>query len=335
MRIVAINNLGYEPWDLEMKTAGELGADFAVLSYDEFRASAETCDVIINGGGWPLPPDLLDRVDGCRLIVGFGTGTDWIDLEDASRRGIIVANTPLANVEDVATHTLALLLACVRRVAEFDHCVRNGRFDSTAVGPMHRLGGRKLGLLSFGNVPRRLCELVRPFALSVRAFDPFVSAEVMAAFGVERRELEPLLRSTDILSVHTPANKNTIGFVNEERLRMLPRGAIVIITSRGAVYDSRALAGLLREGHLAGAGLDVFPDEPVEAGDPLLDIGTAVLTPHVAGDSVEAVNEYHAAASAALVEHAAGRMPAWVLNAARDARAPSAHPDTLTERTQP
>lgn len=313
MRIVAIDAAGYGPWHREQEAAGELGASFEVLSYDRFRTEPPTCDVLVNGGGWALPPELVAALGPCRLIVGFGTGIEWIDLADAQARGIVVARTPHANVEDVATHSLALMLACVRRLAQGDAAVRKGEFDLTAHRPLHRLRGRRLSLLSFGNVPRRLSELVAPFAMTIRAYDPLVPADLMAAYGVESSGLEEVLESADILSVHTPLSAATRGLLGERELRRLPGGAIVVITSRGGVYDADALCRLLREGHIAAAGLDVFPEEPLPGGHPLLNAPGALLTPHIAGYSEGALDDYHSATIAALRAFCNGGMPEWVV----------------------
>ena len=159
--------------------------------------------------------------------------------------------------------------------------------------------------------------------MSVAAWDPYVSADVMRSHDVECVDLECLLQTSNILSVHTPSTSETIGLVDEHKLRMLPRGAIVVVTSRGSVYDSAALVELLREGHIASAGLDVFPDEPLAENDPLLSLPTAVLTPHVAGRSEEANSAYHSAAAAAIVALSEGRVPAGVVNPSHDSIAPA------------
>jgi D-3-phosphoglycerate dehydrogenase / 2-oxoglutarate reductase len=309
LRAVALNFSGSEPWDLEAKAAAEAGGAFDVLEYEDFCSRPVDCELLINAGGWPVPATLLDEVPSCRMILVFGVGLDWVDRDDAAARGILLANTPLANVEDVATHAMALLLACVRRVVEFDARVRDCRFDRDGIGPMRRLAGRRLGLLSFGNIPRRLTELIRPFGMSVAAHDPYVPDDVMLVHGVRPLDLESLLRWSEVLSVHTPATSETRGLLDEERLRLLPSGAIVVVTSRGSVYDAAALSRLLSEGHIASAGLDVFPEEPLPVDDSLLSIPTVVLTPHVGGRSEEAAAAYHAAAAEAVTALSQGRLP--------------------------
>jgi D-3-phosphoglycerate dehydrogenase / 2-oxoglutarate reductase len=313
MRVVAIDAPGYGPWHREERAMRELGGDFAVLSYDEFCARTPECDALVNGGGWPLAASQLDRLGPCGLIVGFGTGVDWIDIDDANARGIVVARTPHANVEDVATHSLALILACARRVMEGDAQVRLGEFDLTMYRPIHRLHGRRLALLSFGNIPRRLRVLVEPFGVEVRSYDPLVPRNVMRAHGVEPSGLDELLGWADILSVHTPATETTMGLIGERELRLLRPGAIVVITSRGGVYDAHAVARLLEGGHIASAGLDVFPEEPLPPDHPLLCAPRTVLTPHSAGYSEGALEDYHAAAIAALTTFFAGGTPEWVV----------------------
>jgi D-3-phosphoglycerate dehydrogenase len=313
-KIVAIGYPGFEPWDLEITTAQRIGAQLEVVSYESFRSQPIPCDVLINGGAWPLSAEMLGQLGECRLIISFGSGMDWIDVDAATERGILLARTPLANVEDVATHSLTLILACVRRVLECDGEMRAGAFELTRFRPIHRLRGRKLGLLSFGNIPRRLSELVAPLGPEVRAYDPLVSPEVMLSYGVEPADLNDLLRWAEILSVHTPATAETHNLLDRERLSLLPQGAIIVITSRGAVYDADALVGLLRDGHVASAGLDVFPQEPIPAGHPLLDAPRTVLTPHIAGYSEGAVDDYHAAAADALMTFVNGGIPAGAIN---------------------
>lgn len=314
MKVVILAFEGYGPWDDEVQTAEQVGAEVEIVDYDQLRQRPPHCDVLINSWGYPIPGDLLSQMAGCSLLIGYGTGTDYVDVDLAARLGIQVANTPGLNVEDVATHTLALLLACVRKIVDYDTALRSGPFHSAAGHDCRRLQGKTLGVLAFGRIPRRLRELVRPFAMRVLACDPYVPAQDMRALDVESVELEELLHAAEILSVHTPATAKTRGLLTEERLRLLPRGAIVLITGRGSVYDPDALARLLHEGHLMAAGLDVFPQEPLPHDHPLMSAPRAILTPHCAGDSMEAIAAYHRAGAEALRAYAEGRPVPNVVN---------------------
>ncbi len=315
MRIVAIDLAGHGPWHREEQVAADLGAEFVVLPYAQFCAGPPDCVALINGGAWPLPPELLDAMPSCRMMVSFGTGMDWIDLDDASARGIVVARTPHANVQDVATHALTLILACAHRLVEGDANVRLGEFDLVRYRPVHRLRGRRLGLLSFGNVPRHLCELVEPFGMEIRAYDPLVSADVMRDHNVESSEFNALLGWADILSVHTPETDATRGLLGEGEFRRMRQGATVVMTSRGGIYDADALARLLHEGHIGAAGLDVFPIEPLPTDHALLTAPHTVFSPHIAGYSEGALDDYHQASVEAVRAFFAGRTPEWVATA--------------------
>lgn len=313
-RLVAVDNPGHGGWEREQALAEDLHGSFTLTEYESFLADPIDCDALVNGGGWPLSSEILDQLPQCRFIVTFGSGMDWIDIEDASARGILLARTPSANVEDVATHALALMLACVRRLPETDEAIRAGEFPS-ALRPIHRLGGRRVGLLSFGQIPRRLVELIAPFGAEIRAHDPHVPDDEIRANGAEPVDFDELLRTSDVLSVHTPASAATEGLLNE-RMELLPLGAVVIITSRGAVYDPAVLIRLLETGHIAAAGLDVFPVEPVPIGHPLLSAPRTILTPHIAGYSEEAVRDYHVGACRAVVAFARGEVPDGLVNEA-------------------
>jgi D-3-phosphoglycerate dehydrogenase / 2-oxoglutarate reductase len=316
VKVVLLDYPPYGPWDVEAAAALAAGAAFEVASYEAFSRSPQAADLILNAGAWPLSPELLDGVAGCRCVVGYGVGLNWIDVDDASRRGIALVTMPAANVEEVATHALALLLACARRLLELDGVVRGGGFEWPRATPFHRLRGRRLGLLAFGNIPCRLAKMVAPLGLLVSAYDPFVSREAMEALGVEPAGVEALLRSSDLLSVHLPSRPETRGFLDERRLDLLPAGAIVVVTSRGDVYDLDALVRGLKGGRIAAAGLDVFPEEPLPSRHPLLDLGNVVLTPHVAGYSEEAILDQHEAAAAAVRAVARGEIPETTVNLA-------------------
>ena len=306
----------YGPWEIETRAATAVGATLEVVDYDRFVQEPFAAEVVLNAGGWPLPMDLLDRVHGCRCTVGYGVGLDWIDVEEATRRGITVVRMPFANTEDVATHTLALLLACTRRLLEIDRGVRTGGFDWPRTKPLHRLRGRRLGLLAYGNIARRVAQLAVPLGVEVTAHDPYVSAEVIRATGATPLAADELLATSQLISVHLPSTEETRGFLDARRIALLQKDAVLVVTSRGDVYDADALAHALAGSKLAAAGLDVFPDEPLPIGHPLTTIDNVILTPHMpAGYSEESIGDQHNAAAAALAALARGETPDGAVNA--------------------
>jgi D-3-phosphoglycerate dehydrogenase / 2-oxoglutarate reductase len=313
VRIVAVDSPGVGPWDELAAVADRHGADLQVLPRPGFEAAPPPCEGLVVSDA-KLTASVIERLGPCRFVVAFGTGTDWIDLEAADRHGMLVANTPLANVEDVATHALAMILALERRLVRGDALVRACDFDIERLRPLHRLGDRRVGMLSFGNIPRRLAELLRPFGARLLAHDPFVAEREMRERGVDPVGLDELLRSSDVLSVHAPLTPETAGLLDERRLALLPRGALVVVTGRGGTYDPDALADRLHSGELAGAALDVFPEEPLPSQSRLLAAPNSLLSPHVGGYSEGALRDYHRAVAEAVDAFLSGRAPAHPVN---------------------
>jgi D-3-phosphoglycerate dehydrogenase len=304
------------PYDLERRSVEAAGGAMTVIAYEELAERRYAADVVVNAGDWPLDAPRLDNVDGCRAVISYGVGLDWIDVADATARGVLVVHTPLANVEDVAVHTLALLLACSRRLLQYDAHMRSGGFRPAGWPPLHRPAGKRLGLLAFGNIPRRLVPLVRPLGMDVQAWDPHVAPAEMAALGVASGTLDEVISTSDAVSVHVPASPATVGFLDERLLARLKPGTIVLVTSRGRVYDADALADALHRGQVGAAGLDVFPDEPLPPDSPLLGCPNTILTPHVAGFSAESDLEARSTVATALAVLARGAVPPGAVNAA-------------------
>lgn len=315
MRATLVAYEAYGPWDLERDAVAELGGALAVVSAEEFTAAPPDAEFLLNVYAAPAPPALLDAMPSLRCAVSYGVGVDWIDIADAARRGVLVANMPSANVEDVATHAFALLLACVRRLPELDAATRDGTFDWPRSRPLHRLRGRRLGLLAFGAIPRLVAQYARPFGLEVVAHDPFVEVGVMEQQRVTAVGLDELFSTSQCVSVHVPATPATRGLISDRLLELLPHGSVVVITSRGEVYDSAALIGALESGRIAAAGLDVFPHEPLPTDDPLTTLPNVLLTPHVAGYSEEAIADLHSTAAEIIRSFGRGQAPPGIVNA--------------------
>jgi D-3-phosphoglycerate dehydrogenase len=241
----------------------------------------------------------LDAAPRCRVIVTYGVGYDHIDLNEAERRGVIVAHVPDYCTEEVADHTLALLLAVARGVRRGDALVRDGGWGADAIGPLHRLRGRVLGLVGFGRIARAVAERARAFGLAIVTYDPaFRSASDVEGSVRVLDSLPALLAMSDIVSLHLPLSDVTRSIIDRQALRQMKTGAILINTSRGALVDLPALLEALDRGQLAGAGLDVFPEEPP---DPILvNRPDLVVTPHVGYYSVESMRELKESAARAV-----------------------------------
>ena len=222
-----------------------------------------------------------------RLISIWGTGTDNVDLAACGTRGVAVTNTPGVNAHAVAEHTVALMLAATRRIAAMDRDTRAGQWPR---GLLVQLEGRTVGLVGLGAIGGRVAELLRPFGVHLLAATYGPDNGRAAAAGARHVPVETLLRDSDIVSLHLRLSDATHGYLGRERLALMKPTAFLVNTARGALVDKTALVDALRDGRLAGAALDVFHEEPIPAGDPMLTLPNVVLTPHNGGMTREVID---------------------------------------------
>jgi D-3-phosphoglycerate dehydrogenase len=248
-------------------------------------------DILISGGA-SIDQAVARELRDVRVLVRPYVGYDDIDVDALTDWGILLANVPDAFIQEVADHTLALILACNRKLLQTDAFVRHGAWSGGAHNreasiPLRRISALTLGLVGFGNIARLVLERARPFGLRIVAYDPYVSAEAARAVGVSLLSLDELLAQADIVSIHVLLSAETRHLIDERRLALMKPGAIIVNTSRGPVIDENALVAALQAGRLAGAGLDVFEVEPIPADSPLLRMPNVILTSHVASYSEE------------------------------------------------
>jgi len=261
----------------------------------------------------PITREMLAVARGLRVIAKTGVGFDNIDLHAANEFGIVVSNTAGSNTDCVADHTIGLMLAVLRRLVELDQRTRSGAgWSDVSIAP-EQLTSRHLGVIGTGSIGKAVSRrAVAGFGMTVSAFsrapDPAFAAELNVAY----RPLEDVLRNVDIISLHVPLTESTRGLIGEAELRLMRPTAVLVNTARGGVVDETALADALRQGRIAGAGVDVFASEPCTA-SPLFDLPNTVLTPHIAGRSPQAARLGRLMAAENLVEGLAGR-PIRVVN---------------------
>jgi len=230
----------------------------------------------------PLGAADMDRAPRLRLIQKIGVGVNTIDLAAAAARNIAVCNMPGTNSRAAAEMTLLLMLAALRRLSYFDGVVRRGTgwtVPTAAMEAQRELCGMRVGLVGYGSIP----SLLTPWLTAMGATVAYHSRRRRAEAPVPYLPLEELLAASDIVSLHLPLVPETKGLLSRDRITLMKPGAILINTGRGALVDEGALVAALRSGRLGAAGLDVFAEEPVPAGHPLLAMENVVLTPHIAG----------------------------------------------------
>jgi len=234
--------------------------------------------------------DVMDRCPNLRIISVHGVGVDRVDVEEATRRGILVTNTPGANAQSVAELAVGLMIAILRKLHSVLDKMREGKWsEARAVGVGNEIYGKKVGLVGIGNIGSRVARYLRAFEAEVLAYDPYVTEERARELGVKLVDLETLLRESDIVSIHAPLTKETYHMINEERLRIMKPSAVIINTSRGGLIDTEALYKALKEGWIAGAALDVTDPEPLPENHPLYKLPNVIITPHIGGSTAEAM----------------------------------------------
>ncbi len=301
--------------ELIRQNGGTIRYGKAVDGKDRVRL-AEGAEVIVVGG-IPLTREFLAALPSLKGVVRLGIGVDSVDLDAATKLGIVVANVPDFCEDEVAEHALALILAVARKVVLADRKTRRGEWVPgihALLQPMHRLSGQTLGLIGLGKIGRSLARKAKGLGLKVIAYDPHVSAEEAQAVGVPLMSLEAMLPQTDILSLHVPGTAETKGIINARTLALLKPGAILVNAARGSVVDEAALCAALASGHLAGAGLDVLQHEPLRLPHPLMEFENVVFTCHYASLSEDSYAILRQQTSLQAVQIIRGEFPQHLVN---------------------
>ncbi|MCX7685053.1 MAG: hydroxyacid dehydrogenase [Acetobacteraceae bacterium] len=296
---------------------------------------ASGCTVeVLHDLSWPAMAEALPRAEAIivrlhpigerevaaaprlRVVARHGAGHDTVDEAALTRRGVLLTVTPFANSDSVAEHTILLMLACARHLPENHARVVSGRWGAEAPRIGVEIGTRTLLVIGFGRSGQRVARIARGFGTRVLVHDRAEKAPAIEAAGcTPAPDLWAALPEADIVSLHCPATEATRGMVNARFLAAMKPGAMLVNTARGSLLDEGAVAAALHAGRLAGAGLDVFSEEPVPPSNPLLSAPNVVLTPHVAAGSAEAMRNMAMHAAEAVLSVFAGRPdPAVVVN---------------------
>ena len=279
-------------------------------SAEDILAVARDADAILVTYA-KLPGELLRQLTRCKAIGRFGLGVDNIDIPAAAALGISVTYVPDYCMQEVSDHAMALLLATARKVPLSNKLVQSGRWEVPPIVPIHRLSGRVLGLVGFGNIPRALAPKARAFGLRVVTHDPYVSPDVLSAAGVDGVSFDRLLEMSDFVSIHAPLMPATRGLFNADVFHKMKKGAVLINTARGPLVDEAALIAALDTGQLGGAALDVVTTEPLTKDSKLLGRDNVILTPHTAFYSVEALEELQTKCAADVARVLSGEQPVY------------------------
>jgi D-3-phosphoglycerate dehydrogenase / 2-oxoglutarate reductase len=282
---------------------------------DDLKKKLPGAKAVLIGTWMKFNAELMDLVPGLKVISRTGAGVDNVEVESATRRRILVLNTPTANSISVAEHAVALLLAVSKQLAFLDASVRQGNFKARRLYLPVDIEGKTLGLIGCGNIGCLVADKCRDaFHMRAIGYDPFLKA---APEGIElRATMREVLAQADYVSLHLPYSAETKNLLGREGLSMMKPTAFLINTSRGGIVNEAALAEALNAGAVAGAALDVFEHEPPEPGSPLLSCKNLLMTPHTAALTRECVVRVARCAAQGIVDCLGGRRPGFVYNPA-------------------
>ena len=243
-------------------------------------------DAIIPGS-FDITDKVLSAAKKCKIVAKAAVGYDNIDVEAATRHGVIVTNVAAIDfcMEEVADQAMALILGIERRIVFLHQKVINGNWieGRAQMKPMFDLRGQTLGLVAFGAIAREVAKRARPFGFKIIASDPYVSTEEASRLGVGLVDFDTLLRSSDIISIHVPLMKSTYHLFDEKVFAKMKKTAYLVNTARGGIIDQKAMYNALKSGKILAAGLDVLEKEPPDADDPILTLDNVIIVPHSAG----------------------------------------------------
>ena len=252
-----------------------------------FAKSLSDADALIVRSATTVDAGLFDGGPNLRVVGRAGVGVDNIDIAAATERGVAVVNAPAGNTIAAAEMTMALILATMRQVAAADASIRAGRWDR-AVFKGSELRGRRLGLIGAGRIGAEVAVRCQAFGMDVVIFDPYLAPERASEIGSRLTDLDEVIETSDIISCHVPLTDETRGMIDDAAISRMKPGTFVVNASRGGVVNEPDLAAALGSGHLGGAGLDVYADEPLSPSSPLLSAPNLTLTPHLGASTHEA-----------------------------------------------
>src|SRR5438552_8758109 len=305
-------------YKLELEALAPIDAaivEIPASTEDEFIEAAHDADAII-AKGVRISEQIIDSLAQCKVIALGSVGADSVDVAAATARNIPVTNVPDTFIEEVADHVMMLMLATFRRLTTMDKFVRAGRWREgrPLLSQFPRLMGQTLGFVSFGHVARAVAVRARAFGVHMLAYDPYVEELVISQYGAEPVGVTELRQRSDIVSNHLPATPDAHHLLTEHHFRLMKPESLFISTGRGPTVDETALVKALREGWIAGAGLDVLEKEPPDPDNPLLAMDNVILTPHVASASARMDPERRRRVGQELALVLGGRWPRSCVN---------------------
>src|SRR5699024_1699847 len=322
---IVVTDHDYMDFSREEHLFNSYGAAFTVTQCtndEEIITAAKEADIIINSD-LPISKQDIEQLPKLKLIINYGIDVEHkdvkkryeisfykIDVEASNEKGVYVDNVQDYSQEDVADHTLALILSSVQKIIQSNNRVKAGRWSFSDVAPLHRLRTQTIGLISYGGIARILSKKLQAIGFTVLAYDPFVQEA-----DVDIVSLEEVMASSDVVSIHAPLLESTYHLIDQTMLSFMKPNAILINAGRGSIIDENSLIKALQNGQIKGAALDVLEEEPIRENHPFLAMEQVILTPHVAFYSEEAMQELQKKTTDNVIDMLKHKTPRYAVNA--------------------
>ena len=313
---ILITDYAWSSIEPERQVLAEVGAELIAAETGdepELQTLVPTMDGILTCWN-PVRESVITAAKKCQVIARYGIGIDNIDVEAATEQGIVVTNVPAYCMDEVSDHAMGLLLACARKIPRFDRAVKNGVWDQNIGPEMHRIRGKTLGIVGFGRIGQTIIPKAKAFGFTINVCSPRTDPKRIQQQGAQKVTFQELLTTSDFITIHAPLTQETEHMFSDAEFRAMKPTAFLINTARGGIVDTTALTTALRNGDIAGAGLDVLETEPPEPDTELLTFDNVVVTPHAAFVSEDAILELEVTAARCVAQVLTGQLPESVVN---------------------
>lgn len=321
MHKVVVTDDRYGNYSEEKSVLKELSVELIILAPESNREERiENLKIIQDADAllvnlFPMTKEIISGLNKCRIISRYGVGYDNVDINEATKKGIWVANVPDYSIEDVSDQALAFLMGCVRKVAYKDRMIRQGKWNLHNDQPIHRMKNKVLGIIGYGAIGKRFHEKIKGLGFSkILVSDPYIDKKIILENGAVPAEFEETLSNSDYISIHVPLDNSTKKMIGKKQLSFMKKNSIIINTSRGAVLDEQAVIEALINGWINGAGLDVFETEPLPLDSPLHNLDNVILADHTGWYSEESKVELKTKAAMNILAVLKGGKPIYQVN---------------------
>jgi len=311
MAKVVITDYEYPNIDVERELITGAGHELVpnqLFDEDKLMDATRDADLVIVQYA-KITRRIIENLQHCKALVKYAIGIDNIDAKAATERGIYVCNVPDYGLDEVSNHAIALLMALARKLPQADKVLKSGTWGNGSIRPLHRMAGGTLGIAGFGALGRLVAKKMSNFSMNILAFDPYVDPAQAKELGVEMVDFETLCRRSDYISVHCPLTDATRHIFNRDAFKAMKNTAFFVNTARGGVVNGDDLAEAIKAGEIAGAGLDVYEQEPLSKDSPLLGFENVITTGHVAWYTEESIQSLQRKVAEETVNILAGNKP--------------------------